>query len=352
MDLTKRQQVILKAVVEEFTRTVQPIGSKSLIPLLPVSISSATIRNELALLEKEGLLEKTHTSSGRIPSAKGYRYYVEHLMHIELDDSLEQRLRQMFAAPCQSFDDIVCATGSILADLTHLTSLIVEPAQSQQRLVRLSLIPVGPTQAVALAVASTGQTEHRMFSFSSPMSHERLAQYSELINEGLTGIAIDQSLQQLKWLFDAKKSLSGSPAEIFEAFRSALTGFEDQPSRVFGRANMLEQPEFSDLTKLETVMRVLDSQALFQKWTEKPESISTQISSRNELIQIGDLSVVVTKFDTGLGEKGQLMVVGPSRMPYAKVIALMDFLSEQIENMFGPRLEGEQDEQESTQKTS
>lgn len=352
MDLTQRQQVILKAVVEEFTRTAQPIGSKSLIPLLPVSISSATIRNELALLEKEGLLEKMHTSSGRIPSAKGYRYYVEHLMNIERDPGMESRLREVFATHCRSFDDAVAATGSLLAEMTHLTSMIVEPKQNLLRLVRLSLIPISTHQAIALAVASTGQTEHRMFSFSSPVSEQALAQYGDLLNERLAGVSIDESAKRLKRFHDPKSCLAGSPTELYEAFISALSRFEDRPSRVFGRANMLEQPEFSDLAKLETLMRVLDSQPLFQKWTEKPESISTQISSRNELIQIGDLSVVVTKFDTGLGEKGQLMVVGPSRMPYAKVIALMDFLSEQIETMFGPRLEGEQDEQESTQKTS
>ncbi len=107
MDLTQRQQMILKTVVEEFTRTAQPIGSKSLLLILGISVSSATIRNDLSLLEKEGLIEKTHISSGRIPSPKGYRYYVEHLMELHLDSQTEESLRQVFSNRHLSLEEMI-----------------------------------------------------------------------------------------------------------------------------------------------------------------------------------------------------------------------------------------------------
>lgn len=347
MDLTYRQQAILKAVVEEFTRTAQPIGSKSLIPFLGISISSATIRNELAVLEKVGLLEKTHTSSGRVPSLKGYRYYVENLMELSLDDSVQQGLRQVFSRRHCSLEDVIATSCSILAEMTHLTSMVIEPDKSRQTLIRLSLIPVNQTQAVAVVVTSTGQTEHRMFNFSSDLSIEDLKECTDLLNDQLHGVPIDQLVEKLEEIRPTLAANVSRHEVLFEAFISASLGFATHESKVYGRANMLAQPEFADAAKLQTLMKVLENESLFHEWTGMPGNICTRIDQRNELIQIGDCSVISAKFDTGPGEQGQLMVVGPSRMPYAQVIALMDYMSEQIEKMFGPRLEGVQDEQKS-----
>ncbi len=350
MDLTFRQKAILKAVVEEFTRTAQPIGSKSLIPFLGISISSATIRNELAVLEKVGLLEKTHTSSGRVPSLKGYRYYVENLMELSLDDSIESSLRQIFSRRHCSLEDVMAASCSILAEMTHLTSMVIEPDKSRQTLIRLSLIPVNNTQAVAVVVTSTGQTEHRLFHFSEDLSIEDLKECTDLLNKELEGTPIDQLVDKFEQIRPTLAANVSRHEVLFEAFISAFLGFATHESKVYGRANMLAQPEFADAAKLKTLMQVLENESLFHEWTGMPGNVCVQINKRNELIQIGDCSVVSAKFDTGNNEQGQLMVVGPSRMPYAQVIALMDYMSEQIEKMFGPRLEGVQDEQKSEQE--
>lgn len=351
MDLTQRQQVILKAVVEEFTRTAQPIGSKSLIPVLGISISSATIRNELALLEKEGLLEKTHTSSGRIPSQKGYRYYVENLMELSLDENMEEALRQVFSKRHLSLEDVISISCSILSEMTHLTSIALEPEQSRQTLIKLSLIPVSKTQAVAVVVTDTGQTEHRIFTFSSEVSIDDLKACTDLLNDNLRGTPMNELLEKMEEIKPLLAAHVSRHEVLFEAFVSAFMGFASHEAKVYGRANMLAQPDFTDVGQLEQLMRILENESLLHAWTEKPGNISTPIGERNELIQIGDCSVVCARFAAGQKEPGQLMVIGPSRMPYAKVIALMDYMSEQIERLFGTRLEGVQDEQKPIEET-
>lgn len=347
MNLTERQKAILKAVVEEFTRTAQPIGSKSLIPLLPIPVSSATIRNEFAILEKEGLIEKTHSSSGRVPSLKGYRYYVEHLMELSLDPMIQDSLRSVFSKRHCSLEDTISTSCDILAQMTHLTSMVFEPRQSEQRLVSLSLIPINEHQAVAVVVTSTGQTQHRLFQFEEGVSIEDLKSCTQMLNEKLAGTKIDELIEQMEKIRPEISAHVSRHEVLFEAFISACMGFASERSKVYGRANMLVQPEFADPGKLEDLMRALEDRQLFKKWALKPDNVSTKIDDRNELIQIGDCSVICTRFDTGAQEEGQLMVIGPSRMPYSKVISLMDYMSEQIEETFATRLEGGQDDEQS-----
>ena len=138
--LTQRQIAIFKAIVDEFTRTAEPVGSKTLMNLLDFQCSSATIRNEMAVLEDVGLLEKTHTSSGRIPSRKGYRFYVEHLMEKELDSNVKYSLQQVFSERHYSMDEIVKKSCDILSQMTHLTSVVLGPESKYQTLQHIQLV--------------------------------------------------------------------------------------------------------------------------------------------------------------------------------------------------------------------
>ncbi len=340
MDLTQRQKAILKALVEQFTYTAEPVGSKTLMSLLDFSVSSATIRNELALLEKEGLLEKTHLSSGRIPAPKGYRYYVENLMEISLDPQMEEALRKVFSKRQGSLEDVTRISASILADMTHLTSMVIEPAAHEQTLIQLSLIPISEKQAVAVVITNTGHTEHRIFHFDGDVSLEDLKQCTALLNERLTGTPISELTKRFESIRPEFSAMVGRSEVLFEAFASAVMGFTHSNSTVCGRANMLAQPEFQNMPKLEELMRILENEHLFHEWAGDPDNVQTVISPRNKLIQIGDCSIVTSAFDAGKDEQGQLMVIGPNRMPYSKVIALMDCLSEFIEKRFGPGQKG------------
>ena len=168
--LTNRQISIFKAIVDEFTRTAEPVGSKRLMDLLEFTCSSATIRNEMAALEDVGLLEKTHTSSGRIPSSKGYRFYVEHLMEKQLDEGVKNSLQEVFKERHYSMDEIVKKSCDILSQMTSLTSVVLGPESKYQTLQHIQLFPLTERSAVAVFITDHGHTENKTFHFNTEVS--------------------------------------------------------------------------------------------------------------------------------------------------------------------------------------
>ena len=180
--LTKRQTAIFKTIVDEFTRTAEPVGSKKLMDLLDFNCSSATIRNEMAALEDLGLLEKTHTSSGRIPSSRGYRFYVENLMERELDDGVKHSLQAVFQERHYSMDEIVKKSCDILSQMTSLTSVVLGPESRYQTLQHIQLFPLSDTSAVAVFITDHGHTENKTFHFNTAVSVEDIKTCCNLLN--------------------------------------------------------------------------------------------------------------------------------------------------------------------------
>ena len=292
MEITQRQKIIFKTIVEEFTRCAEPVGSKTLMELLDFPVSSATIRNEMATLEKLGLLEKTHTSSGRIPSQKGYRYYVEHLMEADLDVSTKNALQQVFSERHYSLEEVVQKSCDILSHMTNLTSVVLGPDSRHQTLQHVQLIPINNQSAVAIIVTDQGHTENKVFQFGTDVSMQDIQNCTDLLNDQLVGTPIENVVDKMK--------------EIEPMMAAKLVRHE-----------------------------VLENGNLFHQWTDQEGNVAIQIGERNELLQIGDCSVLTTKFHYNSDEEGQLMVVGPNRMQYSKVVALMDYMSNVIEDVFG-----------------
>lgn len=340
MDLTPRQKLIFKTIVEQFTYLAEPIGSKTLMQLLDIPISSATIRNEMAVLEKEGLLEKTHTSSGRIPSQKGYRYYVENLMVTKLDQDVEVSLKTLFTQRQFSLDEIVRTSCSILSEMTHLTSIALGPETENQTLANIQLVPITSRQAVGIIVTSSGHAENQIFNFTEDVSVSDVKTCTALLNDQLHGVRLDEIANRLKSIEPLMAARLARHEVLLDAFTAAFMQFASSETAVYGRANMLCQPEFSDISRLRQLMEILENSSMFKAWTEQEDNILVPIGTRNELIQIGDCSVLSTRFSVGR-EEGKLMIVGPNRMPYGKVVALMDYVSSVIEGVFENRTEGD-----------
>lgn len=346
VELTQRQRIIFKKVVERFTYCAEPVGSKVLMQLLDFPISSATIRNEMAVLEKAGLLEKTHTSSGRIPSRFGYRYYVENLMETSLDDPVRHSLTMIFSQRHYSLDEVVEKSCSILSEMTNLTSVVLGPDGRHQKLAHVQLVPIDPKSAVAIIITDTGHTENKIFHFEEDVSIEDLRSCTELMNDQLTGTLICDVVDRLKEIEPLMAAKLVRHEVLFEAFAQAFMRFANEKVAVAGRSNMLYQPEFSDMNKLQRLMKILEDSELFKQWTEQKNNIAIPIGTRNELIQIGDCSVVTAKFHYNDKEEGQLMVIGPNRMQYSKVVALMDCMSNVIEEVFGVHEGGEKSDEQ------
>lgn len=334
MGLTNRQNVIFKTIVEEFTRTAEPIGSKTLMNLLDFPVSSATIRNEMATLEKCGLLEKTHTSSGRIPSSKGYRYYVENLMETDLDVPTKQTLQTYFSNRHYSIDDVIDKSCDILSQMTHLTSIVLGPECEEQKLQNIQLIPINSKSAVAIFVTDQGHTENKVFQFKEDVSLEDIRKCTDLLNDQLIGTPISQLEEKMNEIHPLMAANLVRHEVLFQAFVTAFMRFAQEKVKVSGRSNMLYQPEFSDMNRLKEFLNTLENGQLIREWTHSEEQNAISIGNKKELLQIGDCSVIRAKFKYSQGEEGELMVVGPNRMQYSKVVGLMDYMTNVIEDIF------------------
>lgn len=196
--LTNRQISIFKAIVDEFTRTAEPVGSKRLMDLLEFTCSSATIRNEMAALEDVGLLEKTHTSSGRIPSSKGYRFYVEHLMEKQLDEGVKNSLQEVFKERHYSMDEIVKKSCDILSQMTSLTSVVLGPESKYQTLQHIQLFPLTERSAVAVFITDHGHTENKTFHFNTEVSIDDIKTCCNLLNDKLSGTPINEVVERMQ----------------------------------------------------------------------------------------------------------------------------------------------------------
>lgn len=332
--LTDRQTAVFKAIVDEFTRTAEPVGSKRLMDLLEFTCSSATIRNEMAVLEELGLLEKTHTSSGRIPSSKGYRFYVEHLMERELDEEVKLSLQTVFRERHYSMEEIVKKSCDILSQMTSLTSIVLGPESRYQTLQHIQLFPLSERSAVAVFITDHGHTENKTFHFDADVSVEDIKTCCNLLNEKLTGTPINEVVERMQQIEPLMASHVARHEILFEAFVNAFMRFASDHVYCSGQSNMLYQPEFADIEKLKELMKMLEDSKLFRQIANHEGNVAIEIGGENDLIQIHDVAVVSSKFKIPNGEQGELMIVGPTRMQYNRVVALMEYMSRVIEDLY------------------
>ena len=195
--LTTRRQMILKAIVEEFIKTAEPVGSKTLVEKYGMPYSSATIRNEMNYLETEGLLEKTHTSSGRIPSTLGYRYYVENLMDKEVFQQDRYQLQTFMADNNVPLEDVIQRSCEILSSMTNLTSVVLGPDANKQTLAHIKLFPLDSNSCVAIFITDQGHTENKTFRFDDDITMEDISSCTEILNDRLVGTPINEIVDKM-----------------------------------------------------------------------------------------------------------------------------------------------------------
>ncbi len=332
--ITQRQSIILKTIVDEFTKSAEPVGSKFLMNILTFQVSSATLRNEMAALEELGLLEKTHTSSGRIPSSRGYRYYVENLMEKQLDDELENKLQTIFHQRRYTMDEVVQKSCDILSQMTNLTSVVLGPETSSQTLEHIQIFPINERSAVCVFITNHGHTENKTFHFDESMSLKDIQTCCHVLNEKLCGTPITDVVKKMQELKPILQSQIARHEVLFQAFVSAFVKFASDNVYTAGANNMLYQPEFADIQKLQQLMKMLENTQMWRQLGHCDEDLVIRIGESNEIVPMDNVSIITSKFKINQHEEGQLMVVGPTRMPYNKVVALMEYMSKVIEEMY------------------
>ncbi len=333
--LTKRKIEIFKAIVEEFIATAEPVGSKALLEKYNLDYSSATIRNEMLELESAGLLEKTHTSSGRIPSTQGYRFYVEHLMEDREDDGIEYALAQVFSDRRLNMEEVIRRSCDILSQMTKLTTIVLGPDAMMQCLESVQLLPLNDRSAVAIFVTNQGHTESRIFSFDSDLSLEDIQSCTTVLNERLKGTPLSEVVDKMMLIKPILAITVKRYEMLFEAFINAFLRFATDDVYFSGQSNLLYQPEFADIEKLKQMMAMLENSQLWRSIGRGKGDFLLKKGEHSQLVWMDDMAVVSSKFRLPGDEEGQLMVIGPSRMEYDRILSMIETIASAIEKIYG-----------------
>lgn len=336
--LRERQLIIFKAIVDEFIKTAEPVGSKTLMSTYNLPYSSATIRNDMAELETLGYLEKTHTSSGRVPSAKGYRFYVENLMEKKVDETGKAALQLVLDKDLE-IDEVIKRCGDILSQMTNLTSLVLGPDSQKQCLQHIKLFPIDEKSAVAVFITDKGHTENRLFQFDEEVAVDDLKSCCDILNDRLVGTPISDIIAKMTELEPILAEHVKRYEALFQAFLKAFLKFNSESDNYYfsGKNNMLYQPEFHDIKKVRKLMEIMENDSVWRRFEHQKKGVNVSIGESGEYIDVDDVTVVSSRFRMNDNEEGQLMVMGPTRMEYDRVIGLMEYMTDAIERLFNDK---------------
>ena len=327
--LSQRQEKILKLIVEKYIKDPIPVGSKVISREL--NCSSATIRNDMGELEGQGLLEKTHTSSGRVPSEAGYRYYVDHLMELKKMNAEDMlKLQIVFKNQQLALSDVITKSLQVISDMMNYTTVVLGSKSHENLLKQIEVIPIDDENMTVIIVTDKGHVEHKMIRLKD-VSLEEVKKTVSLINNLISGTPIDEVGRKLEYEI---KPIIGNYVkqheQLYNAFYHVFTDFTNQEVNVMGRHKMLEQPEFSsNIEKIKSVYNKLENKEFLRSIEEDDDNnIKVYIGNENNIDS--DVIVIQTKFRNG-NEEGTIAIIGPKRMEYDRVVGLLEYMKENIE---------------------
>ena len=339
MALTQRMVDILKAIVDEFVATAEPVGSKTLVDKYGLPYSSATIRNDMAALETMGYLEKPHTSAGRIPSNKGYQYYCEHLLKKDMDDEVKYALANIFDKRSANIEDAIKQSCKIVSEMTNLASGMLGPDAKNQSLEHIRVFQIDPKTAVCVFITNTGHTENKTFYFQDEVTIEDIQTCTDILNDRLKGTLIHDLPEKLESIKPILTKSIQRFEMLYNAFAGAFVKFASETLYFDGTTNMMYQPEYADIEKLKELTKFFDDSKLFRSLVDKQTGNNDVVAvtpKGTELVWKDDIAIVSSeiKISDNPKDNARLMVVGPRRMEYSRVVNLLDFICSEIEKMF------------------
>lgn len=328
MDLSRRE-LILKYIVEYFIKHAEPVGSKTLIEAYNLNYSSATIRNEMQELENLGYLEKTHTSSGRVPSNKGYKYYIEHLRERSVDEEVKNELAILFTQRSKSIEDVIKESCMILSHMTNLASVVLGPNAEQENLLSIQFLPLSETTGMVIYATDKGYCEHKSFVLPKETNMKDVQDCVKLLNDRLVGTPVSELLEKTELLRPMISDLVKNNDAIYQAIAQAMLQFSAQRVSMFGSDNLSQQPEFSDdADKLKKLIKLIQSPEMLKDIVNDDNGLEVHIGESDNL---EDVSVISSDIEVNGEKKGTIALVGPKRMDYDKIISAFEYLIDQLD---------------------
>ena len=338
MELTERKKKVLRSVVDLYIRTAEPVGSKVITELPDMKYSSATIRNEMAELTAMGYLEQPHTSAGRIPSAAGYRLYVDELMadyRLSIDET--KSINTAIEEKMQQVDKMVEKVAKLVSQATNLPAISMASRSGDATVKRFELILAGQGSFILVVMLNNDEVFNKLIKLPLKVTENDLKVLSALLNATMTELTAEEFTPGLleRVMRSAGDAASLVPV-IVEFTTGKLRSSGSASMAVAGHSRLLGLPEYRDVDKAQKVMTSLDEETLSNLPAVMQNANGTKVIVGPENIseELKDTSVVMTKFDIGDGLQGMIGVVVPTRMDYAKVTARLSYFAESLSKMF------------------
>ena len=333
--LIDRQVLILQSIVENFITTNQPVGSKQLAQ--SIDFSSATIRNDMSKLEKEGLIKKTHISSGRVPSEKGYRYYVDYIKKdYELTSSESEKLKGLMSDKYVSEDNYLEKNAIVLSDLTDCTAVILAPTKADRRINKVEVILLSSRSILVILVTNIGEVFQQNYKLDADFTAEDIAEVNKLLQTYFYDV--DMATAHVIIHGELEKYLKNKVNNydmIVVALNRLLQNKIKKTVALGGKYNLLKQPDIDNVEKLKEVVSLLEDDKIVELLDHNVEVTDSdtciKIGKELELENIADLSLVSSKYNTSNGQ-GVIAVFGPKRMDYSKIMTLIGCVRDNLNN--------------------
>ena len=340
MELTNRKKRILRAVVEIYIATAEPVGSKAVAEQAGLDISSATIRNEMADLTEMGYLEQPHTSAGRIPSPLGYRLYVNELMgEHRLTMQETQRINDALNVKMEELDRVIDRAGKVLSQISDYPVFTMSAVKERVTVKRFDLLMVEENAFIAVVMTDSSVVKNKLIRMPDQVSDPQLQMLSTVLNNAFVGLTQEEMEDTLDKM--ETRSAPGAFALISLVVQFAMEVLSEQSSQsvhTLGITHLLEHPEYRSLDKAKPLMNYLAEEHESSKLPvtlQEGQNMNILIGPENVNEALKDTSVVMASYDIGDNMRGVIGVVGPTRMDYAKVTARLSYFADSLTRMFG-----------------
>jgi heat-inducible transcriptional repressor len=338
--VSDRMRRVLATIVEDYILTAEPVGSKTVSYKSSLSLSPASIRSIMAELEELGLLFQPHISAGRVPTEKGFRFYVDHILDVhELSQDERDTIRLKLPSHQGEATDIFRGVSRVLSSVSHYLGVVWAPRVDLIVLRHIEFVKLGPHLVLTLLVGANGLVQNRLIETEGEFSQAELAGFSDAMNDLLSGLTLQQVRTKLVEQMRQEKTAYDSLLEqALKLGEDALSSLDDSAVFIEGRTNILEDPDFGNVSRMKDLFAAFEEKATMVRLLDKcmePQGVKIAIGSESQIREIETCSLVTSTYGSGGKVLGALGVIGPRRMNYSKVIPLVDFaariLSEVLE---------------------
>ncbi len=334
MKLSARKLRILQAIIDDYIRSAEPVGSRTLAKKYELGISSATIRNEMSDLEEMGFLEQPHTSAGRVPSDKAYRLYVDKLMKVRsLDQREAEYIKETYESTIDQIEQIIFHTAEILSEVTNYTSLAMAPRLNKVMIRHIQLVQVDEELALLLIVTSSGILRDTLIRIPEGINNDYLSRVSNILNEQFRGKTIDQiNTEEISSTWDKflknRKFLSSLLDILIQRFRES----EKREVYLGGTTNIFNFPEYQDIIRAQSFLNLMEEKDLLYDIlaNSAEDGVWVSIGSENSYDELHDCSIVTATYSLEDRVLGTIGLIGPTRMEYSKAVSVMDYMGKAL----------------------